>query len=132
MKLKPKRKILYRRSSGGFTLIEVLVALFIATILIGSTMALIGVSMRNSDHAQKLRSAIPVLDAAAQEIIRDPKKALKSPLVLEDFPGEPSVTVEAHLVEDPTVSVKLYRVTFYYGGEALVTSVIVSETTEIQ
>jgi hypothetical protein len=95
-------------------------------------MALIGVSMRNSEYAQKLRNAVPVLDAAAQEIIRDPKKALNSSLILDDFPDKPSVTVEAKPVEDPSVSVKLYRVTLRYGGESLVTSVIISDTTGMQ
>ncbi|MGC8719965.1 MAG: PulJ/GspJ family protein [Thermodesulforhabdaceae bacterium] len=120
------------RTIAGFTLIEVLVALFIATILVGSTMALIGVSMRNSEYSQKLRNAVPVLDAAAQEIIRDPKKALNSSLILDDFPDKPSVTVESKPVEDPSVSVKLYRVTLRYGGESLVTSVIISDTTGMQ
>lgn len=111
----------------GFTLIEVLVALFIAIILVGSAMALIGTSLRNSNHVNRLRNAMPVLDAAAQEIIRNPDRALTSPLVLKELPDSPSVTVEARPVEDPKVKVRLYRVTLKYGGETLVTSVIVNE-----
>ncbi|MCX7823324.1 MAG: hypothetical protein N2260_07785 [Syntrophobacterales bacterium] len=116
----------------GFTLVEVLVALFIATILVGSSMALIGVSAKNYSHVEKLRNALPTLDAAAQEIIRNPSKALTSPLVLKDLPDSPSVLVESRLVEDPKIKVKLYRVILRYGGETLVTSVIVSDQTQIQ
>jgi len=114
----------------GFTLIEVLVALLIATILIGSAMALVSVSIKNLSHADKLRNSSPILDAAAQEIIRDPRKALTSPIVLKDFPGEPSVVVDAQPVEDPTISAKLYRVTLHYGGETLAFSIIISEKSQ--
>ncbi len=125
--MKPRVKRVSSFSSQGFTLIEVLVSLLIATILIGSAMALVGVSMKNVRHMDRIRTASPILDAAAQEIIRDPRKALTTPIILKDFPGEPSVSVEAQPVEEPAVTAKLYRITLHYGGETLAFSIIVSE-----
>ncbi|MEJ5301346.1 MAG: prepilin-type N-terminal cleavage/methylation domain-containing protein [Thermodesulforhabdaceae bacterium] len=125
--MKSRIKRVSSLSSQGFTLIEVLVSLLIATILIGSAMALVGVSMKNVRHMDRIRTASPILDAAAQEIIRDPSKALTTPIILKDFPGEPSVSVEVQPVEDPAVTAKLYRITLHYGGETLAFSIIVSE-----
>lgn len=119
-----------KSNSSGFTLIEVLVSLLIATVVIGSTMALVGVSIKNINHVKRLRNALPVLDTAAQEIIRNPARALTSPLVLREFPNSPSVEIEAFPVKDPTVTAKLYRVVLRYGGETLVTSVIINEELE--
>ncbi len=115
----------------GFTLIEVLVALVIATILVGAATSLMGVAMRNEQRVEKLRDAMPVLRLAADEIFRNPRKIFSSSIVLEDIPESPSVTIVARPVEDPTVGYPLYRVALLYGGERLEFSVIVPQQTAL-
>ena len=116
----------------GFTLIEILVALIISVLIIGSIMTLNSVSMQNQRRLIKLQETLPVLDAAAQKIFANPKLALNKTLTLEEFKDEPMVEVEilqgSEASKQPSLPYgRLYRVRLAYKGETIEFSIIVSE-----
>ena len=65
---------------AGFTLIEVLVGLIIGTLILGGVMGLISVSLQYTQRVKEKAQVQPVLEAAAQQILADPKKALEGSL----------------------------------------------------
>ncbi len=116
----------------GFTLIEILVALIISVLIIGSIMTLNSVSMQNQRRLIKLQETLPVLDAAAQKIFANPKLALNETLTLEEFEGKPMVEVEILQGSEASKQLslpygRLYRVRLAYKGETIEFSIIVSE-----
>ncbi|SFM67098.1 prepilin-type N-terminal cleavage/methylation domain-containing protein [Thermodesulforhabdus norvegica] len=113
----------------GFTLVEVLVALVIAVLVVGSAMALIGGVYQSRYRLDRRMKAIPVLDAAAQAIFRDPSLVHEDSIVLKELPGSPVVYVVATRVNDGEIasSVALYRVKLRYEDSEIEFSVVSSE-----
>jgi type II secretory pathway pseudopilin PulG len=122
-----------RFSSGGFTLVEVVICLLLATLIVGGVMGLISTSLQYSQRVREKAEDRPILEAAAQAILADPKKAESGSLILEGLPGAPRVDIG--LVEAPdagdkgaetaTQSGRLYRVELYYRASLLEFSIII-------
>ncbi|MCE5244489.1 MAG: prepilin-type N-terminal cleavage/methylation domain-containing protein [Desulfobacteraceae bacterium] len=124
-----------KRSQGGFTLLEVIVALVIGVVVIGGVMGLIS-SALHYGHRLKGKSMVqPILEAAAQEILADPHKAGEGQLILGKAAGSPRVEIALTPVQLPgSGGVKnrmgqLHRVLLRYGGEVLEFSILIPEET---
>jgi hypothetical protein len=123
----------YRFSSSGFTLVEIVICLLLATLIVGGVMGLISTSLQYSQRVREKAEDWPILEAAAQAILADPEKAESGFLILEGLPGAPRVDIG--LVEAPasgakdaeteTQSGRLYRVELYYRASLLEFSVII-------
>lgn len=114
----------------GFTLLEMLVALALATLMIGAMLGLISESLRYKMNLKDKAQVWPVLEAAAQMILADPVKAMQGSIHLDEFEGAPTVGVDLLpvQVEDTglgQISERLYRVTLRYGSGNLEFSIIV-------
>jgi hypothetical protein len=123
-----------RFSSGGFTLVEVVICLLLATLIVGGVMGLISTSLQYSQRVREKAEDRPILEAAAQVILADPKKAESGSLILEGLPGAPKVDIGLVEVvvdagnkdnETETQSGQLYRVELYYRASLLEFSVII-------
>jgi Tfp pilus assembly protein PilV len=118
---------------GGFTLLEVLVSLILATLVIGGVMGLMSVSLRYAQHVKDKTSLQPVLEAAAQEILVQPQRAMDGKLSLSGFGNAPPVQISVTEVigSDGNMmtvrSGKLFRVTLHCGKEMLEFSVIIPQ-----
>lgn len=88
---------LRKSKAAGFTLIETVIALAIATIVIGATYEVISGSLRLERRLADRRGGLPVLEAAAHAILTRPDLLRSSQLVLEELPGSPAVTL--HVME---------------------------------
>ncbi len=116
----------------GFTLIEILVALIIGVLIVGSVMALNGISLRNQRRIERLQDSLPILDAAAQKILQNPKIALEGAITLKELPNSPTVTVETFNQSDkysfPSLTYgNLYRVKLRYERDIIEFSIIIPE-----
>ncbi len=116
----------------GFTLIEILVALIIGVLIVGSVMALNGISLRNQRRIERLQDSLPILDAAAQKILQNPKIALEGAITLKELPNSPTVTVETFNQSDkysfPFLTYgNLYRVKLRYERDIIEFSIIIPE-----
>ncbi len=116
----------------GFTLIEILVALIIGVLIVGSVMALNGISLRNQRRIERLQESLPVLDAAAQKILKNPRIALEGTVTIKELPDSPTVTVEISNQSDklsfsPLTYGNLYRVKLSYERDILEFSIIIPE-----
>lgn len=79
---------------SGFTLMEVLVALIVGTVIVGGVMGLLSVSMQYRKKVEDKRVNWPLLEAAAQEILADPEAHVDEDITLSGFPDEPEVKVD--------------------------------------
>jgi prepilin-type N-terminal cleavage/methylation domain-containing protein len=114
----------------GFTLLEMLVALALATLMIGAMLGLISESLRYKINLKDKAQIRPVLEAAAQILLADPVKAMQGSVHLEEFEGAPTVGVNLFPVQlgDSSLEEKsggLYRVLLSYGSGKLEFSMIV-------
>lgn len=89
-------------------------------------MALIGGIYRNRYRLDEQVRAIPVLDSAAQEVLKNPALVEKESIVLKDLPGSPTVHVSASKVDDKEIvsGASLYRVKLRYEGSEIEFSII--------
>lgn len=116
--------------NGGFTLLEVMVSLMISTLIVGGVMGLMSVSLQFSERVKEKSSVQPVLEAAAQEIIAYPEKALDGSIVLSEFPEEPVAIALAEVVGADGELLKnrssqLYRIQLACRGERLEFSILI-------
>jgi prepilin-type N-terminal cleavage/methylation domain-containing protein len=109
---------------GGFTLLEVLVSLILGSMIVGGLMGLISLSL-HYQHRLKGKSQIqPLLEAAAEEILADSKKAAAGSLSLGGD-NAPKVNIRLTRVELPqargltTATGALYRVLLECRGQLL-------------
>ncbi|MCE5332957.1 MAG: type II secretion system GspH family protein [Desulfobacteraceae bacterium] len=130
----PRRKGFSRR---GFTLIEMLVGLIIATLVVGGVLGLISSSMRHRFRIEEKRMVQPVLEAAAQTILAAPFRATEGNIQLAEMSGSPVVSVRIAPVplDEATVggkSAQLCRVILGYKTGELEFSLLVpnKDTTE--
>jgi prepilin-type N-terminal cleavage/methylation domain-containing protein len=115
---------------SGFTLLEILVALALATVLIGAVFGLISESLRYKINLKEKALIQPVLESAAQIILADPAKAMQGSVRLDEYEGSPLVGILLSPVQlEDTVpggkSVQLYRVMLSYKSASLEFSIIV-------
>jgi len=115
---------------GGFTLLEVVVALAIGTLIIGSVMGLISESLRYKMNLTEKAQAHSVLDSAAQIILADPAKAAQGFVRLGEIEGAPEVGVSLLPVplEGQTQGEnfgRLFRVMLNYQSTKLEFSIII-------
>jgi hypothetical protein len=123
----------FRFSSSGFTLVEVVICLLLATLIVGGVMGLISTSLQYSQRVREKAEDRPILEAAAQLILADPEKAESGSLILEGLPGAPRVDIGLVEVVDAgdkdneteTQGGQLYRVELYYRASLLEFSVII-------
>lgn len=122
------------RSDNGFTLLEVMVSLLVATLVVGGVMGAISLSMQYSKRVKEKSESWPILEAAAQEILVHPEKAEKGSISLDDFPDTPEVSIriaEVARADDMSVGSrygKLYRVRLEHAKHILEFSIIIPES----
>ena len=115
---------------GGFTLLEMVVALAIGTLIIGSVMGLISESLRYKINLKEKAQAQTILDSAAQIILADPVKATQGFVRLGELEGSPEVGVSLLPVqlEGQTQGEnfgRLFRVMLNYKSTKLEFSIII-------
>ena len=124
----------FAQTSSGFTLIEVLMSLFLGTLIVGGIMGVISVSLQFMQRVDRKSAVQPVLEAAAQKIILDPEKAKEGNLTLEEFSDKPSVNITITTVIGPDgydISNRggdLYRVRLDHEGNMLEFSLIIPQS----
>ncbi|MGC9964144.1 MAG: prepilin-type N-terminal cleavage/methylation domain-containing protein [Syntrophobacteraceae bacterium] len=114
----------------GFTLLEMLVGLALATLMIGAMLGLISESLRYKVNLKDKAQTRPILESAAQIILADPVKAMQGFIRLDEFDGSPMVGVNLLPVQlgDTGLGEKsgqLYRVMLSYKSGILEFSIIV-------
>lgn len=123
-----------RRASPGFTLMEVLVALIIASLVVGAVMSLTSGELTFASRVKRKVSAMRVLDAAGQYLFTHPAFLRERPeaMTLSDLPGAPVVRIEMTAVEQTESGdlklaggAHLYRVGLSHGGASSWLSLIV-------
>jgi prepilin-type N-terminal cleavage/methylation domain-containing protein len=120
-------------SAGGFTLIEVMVALIIGTLIVGGVMGLISASLRFTQKVNDRSQILPVLEAAAEMILANPQEAGQASLNMSDF-AEGAV-VDVNIVKAfekegeglGTDKGQLYRVQLSSRGHLLEFSLIIPQ-----
>jgi len=108
----------------GFTLVEVLVALIVTLLIVGSSMALFRIHLRNQERLAILERKLPILDTAAQEILRKPELADEKTIVIRDYPDSPTVLITTHLEKKLSYG-ELKRVRLTFDGETIEFSIII-------
>ena len=122
-----------RVSSGsGFTLIEVMVALILGTLIVGGVMGLISVSLQYTQRVNAKSRILPILEAAAEQILVNPEAAGQGALTMNDFPGEEvNISIMKAFEKDDTGLGKrngqLYRVQLSCRGHLLEFSLIIPQ-----
>jgi len=116
----------------GFTLLEMLVALALATLMIGAVMGLISESLRYKMNLKEKSQVQPILESAAQIILADPVKAMQGFIRLDEFEGAPVVGIDLTAVKlgDMGLSEKpdqLYHVMLNYRSGYLEFSLLVPQ-----
>ncbi len=118
-----------KNGSRGFTLLEILVALIIGTVVVGGVMGLISMSMQYRFRLKDKRQVQPILETAAQAILDDPKRIGDGAITFGDRKGSPVVAVRSVPVplSENRAGNKgdLYRVMLDYRGSHLEFSVVV-------
>ncbi|MFP5213953.1 MAG: type II secretion system protein J [Acidobacteriota bacterium] len=122
-----------KNGQGGFTLLEVMVALIIGTMVMGGVMGMMSASLRFSQRIKAKSQVQPVLEAAAQEVLARPADVQAGTVTLATFPGTP--VVEIALAEVPgadgkalgSKAGKLNRVQLRYGGQILEFSMLIPQ-----
>ncbi|NSW86672.1 MAG: prepilin-type N-terminal cleavage/methylation domain-containing protein [Syntrophobacteraceae bacterium] len=119
---------------SGFTLIEVMISLVVGILIVGGVMGLISTSLQYKARIQAMERIQPVLEAAAQEVLADPQKALAGAVRLPWLPGSPEVGVIPARVELPQAggiarnAGNLYHIRLVYLDQVLEFSVIIPQT----
>jgi prepilin-type N-terminal cleavage/methylation domain-containing protein len=120
------------KEKRGFTLLEMLVALIIGTVIVGGVMGLISVSLQHKARLKEKRILQPVLETAAETILADPGRINEGSISFPNMTGSPVVGITATPVEissyTTTPGVKtgqLYRVMLNYKSGYLEFSVLV-------
>ena len=122
------------RTTGGFTLLEVMVALIIGTVIVGGVMGVISVSLQYSKRVKEKSLYQPVLEAAAQEILANPELAKEGAINVAGIPNAPPVSVSIAEVTGSSgdeVRIRtgqLYRVLLSCAGQVLEFSVIIPQS----
>ena len=122
------------RTTGGFTLLEVMVALIIGTVIVGGVMGVISVSLQYSKRVKEKSLYQPVLEAAAQEILANPELAKEGTINVAGIPNAPPVGVSIAEVTGSSgdeVRIRtgqLYRVLLSCAGQVLEFSVIIPQS----
>jgi prepilin-type N-terminal cleavage/methylation domain-containing protein len=132
MRKSPKQRFSPSQMSG-FTLMEVMVGLIIGTIMVGGVMGLISVSLQYQQRLNERSHVQPILEAAAQEILSKPEKALERNMTVDAFPDAPPI--EVLIAEVPGTdgrplendAGKLFRVQLQLLGQLLEFSIIIPE-----
>ena len=123
-----------RRVSPGFTLMEVLVALIIASLVVGAVMSLTSGELTFASRVKRKVSAMRVLDAAGQYLLTHPGFLRENPesMAMDDLPGQPVVRIEMAAVEATESGdlklpgeARLYRIGLSHGGASSWLSLIV-------
>lgn len=63
-----------RSSRSGFTLLEVLVSLILGSMIVGGLLGLISLSLHYQHRLKEKSQLQPLLEAAAEEILADPRR----------------------------------------------------------
>lgn len=120
-------------TGNGFTLLEVMVSLLVGTLIVGGIMGVISASLQFNLRLSEKSSIQPVLEAAAQEILADPRKAESGELMLDALPGTPVVGIQTTPVDlgggtrAGGRARALYRVQLLYRGEQLEFSLVIPQ-----
>lgn len=119
-------------SHKGFTLLEVMVALVIGTVMIGGVMGMISATLRHSFKVNEKSRILPVLEAAAQEILAKPEKAAPGFMTPKAFSDAPTVKVALTRVFDKeeglgTQKSQLFRVELSHRGHLLEFSLLIPQ-----
>jgi len=118
-------------SVRGFTLLEMLVALAIGTLIIGGVMGIISEDLRYKVNLKDKANIQPILESAAQVILADPVKAMLGVVRLGELEGAPEVAVSLFQPpmgdrwEDSGKFGQLYRVMLNYRSASLEFSIII-------
>ena len=121
---------LFQGRAKGFTLLEVMVALIVGTIVAGGVMGLISVSLQYKQRLKEKSRIQPVLEAVAQAILADPRQAAEGNLNLSALKDAPPVDISVVRVAEGQQSGsnrmdQLYRVLLACKGQMLEFSVII-------
>ncbi len=121
---------LFQGRAKGFTLLEVMVALIVGTIVAGGVMGLISVSLQYKQRLKERSRIQPVLEAVAQAILADPRQAAEGNLNLSALKDAPPVDISVVRVAEGQQSGsnrmdQLYRVLLACKGQMLEFSVII-------
>jgi prepilin-type N-terminal cleavage/methylation domain-containing protein len=137
MKLSQLILIIFRKEyQHGFTLIEIMVSLILGALIMGGVMGSISVSLQYSQRVRERIQKQSILEAAAQELLANPHALKQGALILEEFPGAPSVLVQAHRVEVSGSALQenprgeLYRIMLIYEVQQMEFSIIVPPVTD--
>jgi prepilin-type N-terminal cleavage/methylation domain-containing protein len=121
-------------SSNGFTLLEVMVALIIGTVIVGGVMGVISVSLQYSKRVQDRSQYQPVLEAAAQMILAHPELAEQGAMNMKNLPSAPPVNVAISPVTGSDGEIlrgrsgQLFRVQLSCAAQVLEFSVIIPQS----
>ena len=122
------------RTESGFTLLEVMVALIIGTLIVGGVMGVISVSLQYTKRVQEKSRNQPILEAAAQEILANPELARDGSIKIAGIPDAPPVEVALAEVtgsdgdEVKSRTGQLFRVLLNCRGQVLEFSVIIPQS----
>jgi prepilin-type N-terminal cleavage/methylation domain-containing protein len=128
-----RTRLLPAHGERGFTLIEVMVALVIGTLIIGGVMGLVSASLQFSTRIKEKSAIQPVLESAADLVLSNPDLLDQGSIRMESFPDVPVVQVSAEPVETSASrfgrdhSKHLFRVQLRYMGHMLEFSMVVTE-----
>lgn len=128
--------IFRKEQQRGFTLLEIMVSLILGALIMGGVMGSISVSLQYSQRVREKIQEHSILEAAAQELLANPQALKQGALILDGFPGAPSVVIHAYPVEvSENALVKnprgeLYRVMLTHGVQKLEFSIIVPPVTD--
>lgn len=124
----------FGKKEQGFTLIEVLVAMLIASIVIGGVMGLFSQSLRFAARLDDKNKGWGILEAAAAQILTDPESALQESFVpdyIEDENAEVSVLIrEVTEVESGELKLSgngLFRIALTHQDNSLEFSMLIPD-----
>lgn len=123
-------------NAAGFTLLEVMVSLIIGVLIVGGAMGAISMSINHRLRVQKRLFETAVLEAAAQQLLAQPRNIESGSVTLDEFPGSPQVGIQAIRVDLGERSAgeerrsQLYRVLLSYDRQQVELSVNVPPARE--
>jgi len=130
---KDDRRLFLLDPHKGFTLMEVMIGLIVGTLIVGGVMGLISSSLQYNQRVKEKTQLQPLLEAAAQEVLAHPEKALDGTLTFADMPEAPPVDIDLAKVIGPdgdivTKSAQLYRVRLSCRGHVLEFSLLIPQS----
>lgn len=120
-----------RSKSAGFTLLEVMVSLILGMVIVGGVMGAISMALNHHQRIQKRLFESAVLEAAAQQLLAQPRDIALGSVALDDFPGSPQVIIQAVPVDVGDQSLEssrknqLYRVLLTFARRQVELSILV-------